>query len=125
MVVADLKLDGIENLITEVEKLGKEGLRIENRALKEAGEIVKDAITNETPTKTGTLKKSINVSGVKTKDGIKHVEVGPGNEGWYGKFVEFGTVKMKADPFMSRGYEKSKDEALGAIEGSLRRGLGL
>ena len=100
--MADLKLEGIEDLIAEVEKLGAKGSRIENQALREAGEIVRQAIKQEAPQRTGTLKKSIETSGVKTKDGVKHVEVGPDKEGWYGKFVEFGTVKMKANPSRPR-----------------------
>lgn len=123
--MADLKLEGIEDLIAEVEKLGAKGSRIENQALREAGEIVRQAIKQEAPQRTGTLKKSIETSGVKTKDGVKHVEVGPDKEGWYGKFVEFGTVKMKANPFMARGYENSKDWAVDKIAEELRKGLGL
>lgn len=123
--MADLKLEGIEVLIAEVEKLGAKGSRIENQALREAGEIVRQAIKQEAPQRTGTLKKSIETSGVKTKDGVKHVEVGPDKEGWYGKFVEFGTVKMKANPFMARGYENSKDRAVDKIAEELRKGLGL
>lgn len=121
----DLELLGIEDLITEVEKLGKQGARLENRALREAGEVVKEAIQNESPVDTGTLKKSITVSRVKTKDGMKQVEVGPGKEAFYGKFVEFGTVKIRANPFMGRGYESSKGKATDTIAENLRKGLGL
>lgn len=120
-----MELVGIENLIAEVEKLGQQGARIENKALREAGEIVKEAIKQEAPQRTGTLKKSIEVSGVRTKDGFKHVAVGPGKEGYYGKFLEFGTVKMKAKPFMAPGYEKSKERAMEKITEELRKGLGL
>lgn len=121
----NLELMGIEGLITEVERLGKQGVRLENKALKEAGDVVKEAIQNETPVDTGTLKKSITVSRVKTKDGMKQVEVGPDDEGWYGKFVEFGTVKIRSNPFMGRGYETSKDKAMDTIKQNLRKGLGL
>lgn len=120
-----VELEGIENLIDEVEKLGKQGSKIENKALKGAGEVVKDAIVREVPVRTGKLKESITVSRVKNKDGAKHVEVGPGKDGWYGKFIEFGTVKMKAKPFMEPGYENSKDAALDTIQEELKRGLGL
>ena len=44
----EFELMGIEDLITEVERLGKQGARIENKALREAGEVVKEAIQNET-----------------------------------------------------------------------------
>jgi HK97 gp10 family phage protein len=123
--VAELEIEGIDNLIAEVEKLGVKGNRIENKALREAGEVVKEAIKQEAPQRTGTLKKSIETSGIKTKDGVKHVEVGPDKEGWYGKFVEFGTVKMRANPFMARGYETSKERSVDKIAEELRKGLGL
>lgn len=123
--MADMELTGIENLIAEVEKLGAKGNRIENKALREAGEIVRETITQEAPRRTGILKKSIETSRVRTKDGIKHVSVGPGKAGWYGKFVEFGTVKMKANPFMARGYETSKNRAVEKVADELRKGLGL
>ncbi|MEY8414802.1 HK97-gp10 family putative phage morphogenesis protein [Tissierella praeacuta] len=120
-----MKVEGMENLLAEIEKLGQKGSRIENKALREAGDVVKDAIEKEVPVRTGKLKQSITVSRVKTKDGVKRVEVGPDKDGYYGKFVEFGTVKMKANPFMARGYETSKEEAMSTIEKNLKEGLGL
>jgi HK97 gp10 family phage protein len=123
--VANLELEGIENLIAEVEKLGAKGAKIENKALREAGEVVREAIKQEAPRKTGTLKKSIEVSRVKNKDGTKYVEVGANKDVFYSRFVEFGTVKMKAQPFMAPGYEKSKEKAMEEIEKNLKEGLGL
>jgi len=123
--VAKVELTGMENLIAEVEKLGVQGSRIENRALREAGEVVRGAIEKEAPKRTGTLKESIKASGVRTREGMKQVLVGPGDAGWYGKCVEFGTVKMKANPFMARGYETSKEEAVEKIAEELKKGLGL
>ena len=123
--MADMKLEGIENLLAEIEKLGKTGSRIENKALREAGDVVKETIQKETPIRSGKLKESINVSRVKNKDGAKHVEVGPNKDVFYSRFVEFGTVKMKANPFMARGYETSKENAMETIEKSLKEGLGL
>ena len=123
--MAKVELTGMGNLIAEVEKLGVQGSRIENRALREAGELVRGAIEKEAPKRTGTLKESIKASGVRTREGMKQVLVGPGDAGWYGKFVEFGTVKMKANPFMARGYETSKEEAVEKIAEELKKGLGL
>ncbi len=123
--VADMKLEGMENLLSEIEKLGKIGSRIENKALREAGDVVKEAIQKETPIRSGKLKESINVSRVKNKDGAKRVEVGPNKDVFYSRFVEFGTVKMKANPFMARGYEVSKENAMETIEKNLKKGLGL
>lgn len=120
-----IELDGVESVVRELEKLGTVGKRIENVALKKAGQTVKTAIQSEAPSRTGTLKGSIVVSTVKTKEGMKYVKVGPSKKGWYGKFLEFGTKKMKANPFMTRGYEKSKRSAVDIIKSELKKGLGL
>ena len=123
--MANIEIEGMQELLDKLQKLGDQSKSIENKALKKAGSVVEDAIKNEAPVRSGNLKKSIKTSGVKTKDGMKHVEVGPGNDGFYGKFIEFGTVHIKANPFMGRGYEKSKNEAMNKISEEIRKGLGL
>ena len=123
--MAKMEIEGIEELLDKLQRLGEQSKSIENKALKKAGSVVEDAIKNEAPVRSGNLKKSIKTSGVKTKNGIKHVEIGPRNDGFYGKFIEFGTVHIKANPFMGRGYEKSKNEAMNKISEEIRKGLGL
>jgi HK97 gp10 family phage protein len=86
---------------------------------------MQEAIQNVTSVRTGKLKNSITVSGVRTQDGVKYVAIGPSKDGWYGKFLEFGTVKMRAKPFMAPGYENGKEQATATIKEELRRGLGL
>lgn len=120
-----LETEGLEELINAVQRMGSEGRKIENKALKEAGAVMKEAIQNEAPVRTGKLKESITVSGVKTKDGVKYVEVGPSKEVFYSIFIEFGTVKLRAKPFMAPGYENAKERATETIKEELRRGLGL
>lgn len=123
--MAKFEVDGMENLLNEIEKLGQKGSRIENTALKEAGNIVKESIIKEVPVRTGKLKENIAVSNVKSKDGVKKVEVGPGKDEYYAAFLEFGTTNMNANPFISRGYENSKEEAEKVIVEEIKKGLGL
>ena len=123
--MADVKLDGLENLLTELGKLGKEGEKIEREILKKAGEKVKDAIIKEAPQRTGNLKKNIKVSNIKRQDGASFIEVYPSKDAFYAAFLEFGTAKMKADPFMSRGYEDSKEDVEELIVEEVKKGLGL
>lgn len=123
--MANMKLEGMENLLNEIDKLGQKGSRIENTALKEAGNIVKESIAKEVPVRTGKLKENITVSNVKSKDGVKKVEVGPGKDEYYAAFLEFGTTNMDANPFISRGYENSKEEAEKVIVEEIKKGLGL
>lgn len=123
--MAKFEVDGMENLLNELDKLGQKGSKIENTALKEAGNIVKESIVKEVPVKTGKLKANITVSNVKSKDGVKKVEVGPGKDEYYAAFLEFGTTNMNANPFISRGYENSKEEAEKVIVEEIKKGLGL
>lgn len=120
-----MKIEGMENLLAELNKLGAEAGPLENQALRAGGAVVKEAVAGEAPRRSGTLQKSIQASRVKTREGIKQVEVGPNKEGWYGQFHEMGTVRMPANPFMSRGYQASKDQALETIARTLQRGLKL
>ena len=123
--MAKFEVDGMENLLNELDKLGQKGSRIENTALKEAGNIVKESIIKEVPVRTGKLKENITVSNVKSKDGVKKVEVGPSKDEYYAAFLEFGTTNMDANPFISRGYENSKEEAEKVIVEEIKKGLGL
>jgi HK97 gp10 family phage protein len=123
--VADLRLEGVEELLTELAKLGKEGEKIERITLVKAGEKVKEAIIREAPHRTGDLKKNIRVSRLKRVDGAAFIDVHPSKDVFYAAFLEFGTTKMKADPFMSRGYENSKEEAEKIIIDEIKKGLGL
>lgn len=123
--MAKMEIEGVEDLVKELEMLGAKGRKVENIALKSAGERVRETIVGEAPVRTGNLQRSISLSSVKNREGVKYVEVGPDKNGWYSKFVEFGTVKTQANPFVSRGYEQSKDEALSIIKDELKKGLGL
>lgn len=123
--MASLELEGMDSLLNEIEKLGSAGEKIEKIALVQAGEKVKEAIIAEAPNRTGALKRGIKVSKLKRLDGVGFVEVYPSKNVFYSAFLEFGTTKMRADPFMSRGYESSKDDAERAIEEEIKKGLSL
>lgn len=123
--MADLRLDGVENLLTELGRLGKEGEKIERIVLVKAGEKVKEAIVKEAPHRTGNLRDNIKVTKLKKVDGAAFVEVYPSKNAFYAAFLEFGTTKMKADPFMSRGYENSKEDVEELIVEEIKKGLGL
>ena len=62
----------------------------------------------------GELKRSIGV--IVGKGPVASVFIGPrkggikANDGWYAHFVEFGTVKQKAQPFMRPAWDKTNKE---------------
>ncbi|MET7041783.1 HK97-gp10 family putative phage morphogenesis protein [Clostridium botulinum] len=127
--MASMELDGMDNLIRKIEDMGKAGTRIENAALKKAGELIMEEAKNNVPFRKGKLKEGLKVSGVRKKGENKFVLVGiqkgDNSKIFYGKFLEFGTSKMKARPFMGPAYESKKEEAKEVIKEELRKGLGL
>ncbi|MCW6059781.1 HK97 gp10 family phage protein [Clostridium sporogenes] len=127
--MASMELDGLDELIRKVQDMGKAGVRVENAALKKAGELIVEEAKNNVPFRKGNLKEGLKVSGVRKKGGNKFVlagiQKGDNSKIFYGKFLEFGTSKMKARPFMGPAYESKKEEAKEVIKDELRRGLGL
>lgn len=119
----------MDNLIRKIEDMGKAGVRVENAALKKAGELIVEEAKNNVPVKTEKLKKGLKVSGVRKKNGNKFVlagiQKGDNSRIFYGKFLEFGTSKMKAQPFMGQAYESKKEEAKEIIKQELKNALGL
>nr|WP_208461157.1 HK97-gp10 family putative phage morphogenesis protein [Clostridium botulinum] len=124
-----MELDGLDELIRKVQDMGRAGTMIENRALKKAGELIVEEAKNNVPFRKGKLKEGLKVSGVRKKNGNKFVlagiQKGDNSKIFYGKFLEFGTSKMKARPFMGPAYESKKEEAKEVIKEELRKGLGL
>ncbi|EPY2286133.1 HK97-gp10 family putative phage morphogenesis protein [Clostridium sporogenes] len=127
--MASMELDGMDNLIRKIEEMGKAGVKVENAALKKAGELIVEEAKNNVPVKTEKLKKGLKVSGVHKKGGNKFVlagiQKGDNSKIFYGKFLEFGTSKMKARPFMAPAYESKKEEAKEIIKQELRNALNL
>lgn len=127
--MASMELEGMDNLIRRIEEMGKAGVRVENKALKKAGELIVEEAKNNVPVKTEKLKKGLKVSGVRKKNGNKFVlagiQKGDNSKIFYGKFLEFGTSKMKAQPFMGPAYESKKEEAKEIIKQELKNALNL
>ncbi len=128
-MVAKIELEGIQELLDNLQQLGQKASRIENQALtKAAGPILADAVQNA-PEKTGRGKRGLKISRPRKKGEKKYVLVGIDrgdiSEIFYMKFHEFGTSKMKARPFLGPAYEKHKQKAVEIIRDELRRGLGL
>ncbi|MCD3351264.1 hypothetical protein G8V03_09725 [Clostridium botulinum D/C] len=142
--MADMQLEGIDSLIHKLEDMGKAGAKVQNSALKKAGEVINEEIKANAPTsssprpprgktqmwRTGKhAKELLKVSGVKSKNGIKHVDVGlqkgDTSKAFYLKFYEFGSSKTPATHFMGKAYESKKEEAKEVIKQEIKNALGL
>lgn len=134
-----------DNITVELQKLGNKAKRISNKAVRESAPIFAEELKAQTPyenvsdrswkaqrrmdKKTGKkttfkhMKDDIQASGV---DQYGHVNVGFGEDTyWRVHFVELGTVNQKANPFIERAIDSSREEYESKISSVIRSELGL
>jgi len=127
--VADIELEGVDEILNKLQQIGNNISRLENKALKNAAQPVLDDTksSNSFNDRSGNLRKGLKISNIKNKEGVKYVLVGvdksDNSKIYYGKFLEFGTSKMSAKPFMQPAYEKNKDNIQKTIAETLKEGL--
>lgn len=113
----------------KLQALGTKGRRISNKAVRNGANIVAENMKKEVPVSDKNhlhIRDNIKVSGVSRKEGHPIIKVGPGKEtAWRAKFLEYGTVKMPPQPFISNSGEASSNEVKEAIKNEMKRGLGL
>jgi len=125
-MAVDIEMSGMDELLAKVEQMGLKVSKVEGIALKAAAEpvaadmrsIVRVSRINELH-----IKDDIQISNVKTEAGVKYVEVGPIKTAWRAKFLEFGTSKMTAKPFMGPAYEQNKQNIQKIIQSSIEEAL--
>lgn len=92
---------------------------IMNGATRAGAKVVSDEAKRRVSKKSGQLKKSIGITKRRSKNkefvifGVSPRKGGK-NSGWYGRFVEMGTSKMSAKPFLRPAAEAKQGEAVKA-----------
>lgn len=132
---AKVKMEGFSELNRKLANMAKalpKSTQIE--VLTEAGEIIADEARILVPVDSGTLRDSISVSDVRLGgafsmdrtlgDGAQ-VFIGPRTrsgppDGYYGHFLEFGTVKMAAQPFMRPAFDNTHGQVVSRIASELQ-----
>jgi|SRR4051812_48089350 HK97 gp10 family phage protein len=82
--------------------------------------VLKKPVRGRTP---GALKRSIIAKVSITKRKGLVVKIGPAKAVFYARHVEFGTNKMKAQPYMRPAWDGEKSRALTAFADSLRQSI--
>lgn len=130
--MAGIELDGMDALLSKLEEMAtKTANNITNSALKAAAiPLLEDAkSTSSFADRSGNLREGLKIGDIKTKNGVKYIEIGIDkgdiSKIFYGKFIEWGTSKEAARPFLQPALEKNKDIVKEIIKDELRRGLGL
>jgi HK97 gp10 family phage protein len=117
-----LQLHGMQELLRQLERMGTEAEQVKKDALLAGAEMVKKAASEKAPRDSGKLSENIVISDIK-EDGT--VDIGPDRDRFYGLFLEFGTSKMAAKPFLQPAFEENKVQVQQKMADVIRRELGL
>jgi len=128
-MAVEMELQGLDELLNQLKLVSDKASRVENQALKAAAQPIADEMKSLVKVSSIThlhIRDDIQVSGVKTKDGLKYLEIGPGKTtNWRAKFLEWGTSKMQAQPFVQLAYEHKQAEAEETMKYTIAKSLGL
>lgn len=120
-----LWLDGMEDVLEELDEIGRLAPGAVREALEESGKIVRDDASGLAPIgPTGELSKNI-ILEVDTKK--LSVRIGPSSKVWYGKFPELGTKFQAAQPYLRPALDSRRKDVRDAfiveLEKAIKRAL--
>jgi len=127
-VADNMTLEGMDEILAKLMELGQRAGPVENQALYDGAKIVQANASQRAPrseTAGEHLADNIVISEAKQGEGIKYIDVGPSAPFFYGKFMEYGTTKVAARPFMGPAKAESRKQVLETIKQTLKAGLGL
>ena len=97
---------------------------IQSDVLMEAAKkFVVPAIRDRAPVRTGKLRDSITAQLAKSRSGKPIVKVGPGKGHFYSKFIEFGTSKVSARPFLRPAFRSVRKEVNKFLKSQIGRAI--
>lgn len=121
------RVEGLEELERTLRELpDKVEKKVVSQALRKGLKPIQKEAKNLAPVLSGQLKKAIKIRAGKRKKGQVSVNVIIGDkdfQNFYPKFIEYGTSKLPANPFMRTAYANKKAEAIGIIEIEIAAGI--
>lgn len=113
-MAGEVRCEGMDELLKSLHAMGDAGDRIMDKALMEGARIVQEAAKRRVPVRTGKLRDNIKIGDIRENaKGLKSIVVGPGkgdiSTAFYGKFIEYGTLKKPAKPFLRPAFDESRD----------------
>lgn len=120
-----LSLSDVDALLRRMEQIGQVSERIKEEALLAGAEVLRAKIAEMAKRSPIVdkphLAENIIISAI--EDG--KLDVGPHKSFFYGLYLELGTSKMDAQPFMQPAFDASRSQIEDAMKAVLRQGMGL
>lgn len=128
--MAKIELEGMQELIDKVNKLGSQGERIKKNALDKAGAMVKASMEQKAPRSQKNKKHMadhIQVSEIEKENGVDFIKIGPNkganDEFFYSKFTEWGTSKIPAQHWAGKSVAENRKKINETLKAELEKGL--
>ncbi|ETA80583.1 HK97-gp10 family putative phage morphogenesis protein [Youngiibacter fragilis] len=128
--MAKIELEGMQELIDKVNKLGSRGTQIKKNALEKSAAMVKGSMEGKAPRSDSNKKHmadNIQVSEIETANGVDFIQIGPNkgdnSEFFYSKFTEWGTSKIPAVHWAENSVLENRKKINETIQDELQRGL--
>lgn len=116
-----MKTEGVPEVLRAFSALSNQAQRVVVRdSLRSAARVVVAKAKQRVPVDTGLLKRSI-TQNVSVGSGKAEALVGYRKKAFYGGFVELGTSKMRAQPFLRPALDESHTEIEAAFVDALNR----
>lgn len=116
-----MRVDGVPELQRKFANLsGKMQRAVVRDSLRSAARVVEKSARQRVPVDTGRLKKAI-TQNVTVKSTTGEALVGYRREVFYGRFVELGTSKMAAQPFLRPALDENQEEIRQTFLSALNR----
>jgi len=120
-----VNMSGMDELLAQLDRLGEDASKALKEAVMKGAEVVREDASRRAPRRTGKLSQSIIIESAEVDPDYISVKIGPNKEAFYGTFVEKGTSKMHAKPFLRPAWDANKENVKKIISDELRRRLGL
>ena len=124
MASLTLQVKAINNTLSRLTPKMKKAKR---KAELAAGKSMIKSIRAGTPKKSGVLRKSVGRITKLKRAKYTYIGIRAGknqsNDGWYAKFVEYGTVKQSAKPFFKKAAKSGISAAKSIITKEARQGI--
>lgn len=119
-------IEGADEVIKILENMGAAASDVLEQAAQAGGQIVLEDAKNRCSVNTGALKASLHIEKGKSKkpDVKQEVKISPGKQEYYGTFVELGTTRQAARPYLRPAVDKNKEKIAEAVTQEIARAIG-
>lgn len=118
------EVEGAEEVVKLLEEMGQKAGEVLAKAAEAGGRVALSEAKRRCSVKTGRLRASLTLTQGKKTPTKANVRIEHGKKEYYGKFVELGTRKQPARPFMRPAVDENKQQISEAVTEEIGRAVG-